>query len=637
MKRATILCLFLAVVVSTAISAEITLVDKIGGFRNAQACQLHRGTLYILDFHYVISYDPVSGEFLDTLNLAEYSRDIAFMGDRAVVVGISRAHLIDISDPRNMAHITAENFGGTSGWDVDISGNLVFLAVQSHVAIYRIIEDAFIWTSNYNPMTPFPMVRSVAIDGTILYAGLGDIGIVALDVSSPASPSLIAGTTTPGSTLDLQVASGNILVCSDGAYVGSDTTSVRFFDITSHTSITPRGYWFAPSDSDARKSFIVGNRLALADGEGGIRAIDFSMPSSPIEIAHFPTRDNITDVFVDGNDMFASGTDTLYLLWTDAFPSDTGEPSSARITGVSPESGTITACAPIIEFRYTLGSSPINASSIQIEALGRIFHGGDSEISLTSSAVLLDLSGETIDTHDTLCARLVSMADTEGTSAIGLGTSTCFFIDNFPPHIEIHTGFDGDTLKPDSIAITGIIHNVGWADFVTDSFRVVVNGISYSTAGTFLDYDPPNFTCSPMGVFRDGDTVEVCVRAIDNVLTVNCGPNRLDTCWTFFVSSTNIAESQQTPDFLEINASPNPFNSAVKFTIEHPACATHASPMQIQIFDLAGRCIETFPVNKTHHVHEFIWQPENDIATGIYLVRVKTDGMSTTKPIIYLK
>ncbi|OQX88951.1 MAG: hypothetical protein B6D65_05115, partial [candidate division Zixibacteria bacterium 4484_93] len=94
---------------------------------------------------------------------------------------------------------------------------------------------------------------------------------------------------------------------------------------------------------------------------------------------------------------------------------------------------------------------------------------------------------------------------------------------------------------------------------------------------------------------------------------------------------------QKLPDEIVISAYPNPFNSSVVITA--PAGT------EIEIYDLRGRVVwerspdldnrhqEMSPTNRT-----FIWQPDQSIPSGIYLVKARTeDGQQITKRIVLIK
>jgi len=99
----------------------------------------------------------------------------------------------------------------------------------------------------------------------------------------------------------------------------------------------------------------------------------------------------------------------------------------------------------------------------------------------------------------------------------------------------------------------------------------------------------------------------------------------------------SVEKNSLRPEGLTINAYPNPFNSSVVITA--PAGT------EIEIYDLRGRVVwerspdldnrhqEMSPTNRT-----FIWQPDQSIPSGIYLVKARTeDGQQITKRIVLIK
>ncbi len=98
------------------------------------------------------------------------------------------------------------------------------------------------------------------------------------------------------------------------------------------------------------------------------------------------------------------------------------------------------------------------------------------------------------------------------------------------------------------------------------------------------------------------------------------------------------------PEAFAISAYPNPFNSAV--TITAPAGA------EVEVFDVNGRYIKTLrpsatslekggtdsaPLHKGGQGGSYIWQPGDNIGSGVYLVRATVGGEGASRKIIYLK
>ena len=107
------------------------------------------------------------------------------------------------------------------------------------------------------------------------------------------------------------------------------------------------------------------------------------------------------------------------------------------------------------------------------------------------------------------------------------------------------------------------------------------------------------------------------------------------------------------PKKIDVFAYPNPFNSAVRISVE----TLHATSLRIEIFDLAGRRVAQLPspsiplpagegrnsfslwekVSEGRMRAEFTWQPEKSVGSGVYLVRARIGGESVTKRVVYLK
>ncbi len=119
--------------------------------------------------------------------------------------------------------------------------------------------------------------------------------------------------------------------------------------------------------------------------------------------------------------------------------------------------------------------------------------------------------------------------------------------------------------------------------------------------------------------------------------------------WLWDTVATDIDEESIFPNSFDIDVYPNPFNSAVTISVG----AIHELPLQIEIFDVNGRMVETIPVNNSvgdgspvpssnergdRAPTEIVWQPDESIGSGVYLIRAKMeDGQMASKRIVYLK
>ena len=119
------------------------------------------------------------------------------------------------------------------------------------------------------------------------------------------------------------------------------------------------------------------------------------------------------------------------------------------------------------------------------------------------------------------------------------------------------------------------------------------------------------------------------------------------------------------PEAFAIFAHPNPFNSAVTISVEQTFLSVQKGqtgmsdlPVTVEIFDVNGRKIKTLrpsatslekggtdsaPLHKGGQGGSYVWQPDESVGSGVYLVRA-TFGPSTdsvtetaTKRVVYLK
>jgi len=151
-----------------------------------------------------------------------------------------------------------------------------------------------------------------------------------------------------------------------------------------------------------------------------------------------------------------------------------------------------------------------------------------------------------------------------------------------------------------------------------------------------------------------------------------CGVSTLDTrCWyykeiddytivakAFDGIHAGVKEESAKPSAFSLSAHPNPFNSAVKITIDAPVETQNLASIEIEIFDVNGRHIKTFrpsatsgtgpsglekggtnsaPLHKGGQGGAYVWQPDESLGSGVYLVRATMGEETTSKRVVYLK
>ena len=98
------------------------------------------------------------------------------------------------------------------------------------------------------------------------------------------------------------------------------------------------------------------------------------------------------------------------------------------------------------------------------------------------------------------------------------------------------------------------------------------------------------------------------------------------------------------PEHSGISVYPNPFNSAVRISVE----TLHATSLQIEVFDINGRMVAEIPVGSRPAStagdagvaptnREYTWTPDQSIGSGVYLVRARANDYEITKKIVYVR
>lgn len=127
----------------------------------------------------------------------------------------------------------------------------------------------------------------------------GNPDFVTINISNPASPSIIANTDTSGSP-------DNIAVSGSYAYIAStsDSGELRIYDISNPNALTYVGAYNAPGSANAMGVYIIGTtaylvRLSSSDHE--FFAINVANPASPTLIGSTNLSDSGKEVVVMGN------------------------------------------------------------------------------------------------------------------------------------------------------------------------------------------------------------------------------------------------------------------------------------------------------------------------------------------------
>ena len=98
------------------------------------------------------------------------------------------------------------------------------------------------------------------------------------------------------------------------------------------------------------------------------------------------------------------------------------------------------------------------------------------------------------------------------------------------------------------------------------------------------------------------------------------------------------------PERLSLSAYPNPFNSAVRIIVDSRSESAERLST-LEIFDINGRMVAEISTDESESAKPLStnasgacrWQPDEDIGSGVYLVRVKSGQEEAVKRVVYLK
>jgi len=113
--------------------------------------------------------------------------------------------------------------------------------------------------------------EDVAVDGNTAYLVAG-ASLVALDVSTPATPTTLDCLHLTGLGKDIEVAGSH-------AYVACGEDGIQIVDVSSPTALVHRLTY--DTSGHAGDVAVVGTKLYVADGAGGLRVVDVTTPASP--------------------------------------------------------------------------------------------------------------------------------------------------------------------------------------------------------------------------------------------------------------------------------------------------------------------------------------------------------------------
>ncbi len=524
---------FVLVLASFALGME--LVGSLAGFTNAQNCFPFGDYLYLLDRFtlYVVDIsDPTSPTLLDSLVMGGYVLDMSFSDGVAFVGCGNTIRVLDLSDPAHPVETFTTSLGPSDYvYSLAYEGGFLFVAATNVFAVYEFSPTdglASVYSSPYMTQT----VDACGGLAAIGVSGGGSSGIMVFDVSTPSSPALVGGMSTPGYAVDVDI-DGDRIYLADGAEVGVGTGHVLLMLASDLHSEAGR---FSSDEGDCRHGCAYGNQYVVANGYGGFILLDWTSPDAPAALDSYalPPGGYAQDANVQYPYIYGVTRNELLVLESFALVDTAGADLTPPVVElIEPVDGSYSACIDQpVRFVVRDDESGVDWSSVRLEVNGVTYTGDDLHVSgdTVSFAPMLEWHS-----GDTISYSLLFAADNAGNAAPELPISGTCVVDLDPPVVFSPSPSPGDTASPGDTVSVLVVDSISGVD--PASLWMTINGSSVSPSEFLWDGSSLSYV---LGGLPTG-AVSVCAGAHD--ATTYCGPNASDDfCWSFYVRSA-VADS----------------------------------------------------------------------------------------------
>lgn len=193
--------------------------------------------------------------------------------------------------------VLTDQIGGTTK-ALFLEGDTLFLGCGLHVMILDVSDPKAMRVVGTSPMLP-QFVESIVSDGAgCLYVCCGSGGLVLLDVSNPASPTILASLDTRGYT-------EGVALYGDYAVLADGPQGVQIADVSNpgEPAIVSEAYPLAYVYDIAIKDHIA----YAAGGGSGLFVVDLSDPGAPVEQGLIAMAGLQYDVEIVGGKLYLAG------------------------------------------------------------------------------------------------------------------------------------------------------------------------------------------------------------------------------------------------------------------------------------------------------------------------------------------
>jgi len=535
-------------------------------------------------------------------------------GDYAYVSrGMAGIVIVDVSDPASPG-TRGTYSSSTFIRSIYKKDQYLYLAAEIAGLVILNVSDPYSPTAVGTYTAPSGRsFTSLDMIGDTIYVGAGNYGILSMDVSTPSSPTLIDH--HPTSTTSIE----EIDATDEGLVYLCTPSGLQIVDVLSD----PDNISFISREdrhTDIDQVWAEGPKILTSAGLSGIDGFNAPDLFNPVHQFNYTAGVRFNDALYYTQYIYAAaGGDGLSIFQSAGL---TEYPTPITEVDVG---GNALRVERYFSLCYVMTSSGIAQVNITDPTTAFVLEEAVSADPAAIAATLEylyvcdDAEGflvfETLDM--TLYATLSEAAGYDFTDLVINGNYAYASADDDGVIIFDITDPSSPTIAAEyetSDDAEGIAINDDWLYVAADKDGI----LSYQIIGgdSLVEYDPYITAGRAKDVYCDGDYIFVADRYAILIFTN---------------SLMGIEESEiDLPNNLEIHVSPNPFNSAVKINL---SCSDLFG--EIEIYDISGKLVDCISCEKT--TQSVIWEPSEDIHSGVYLIKYSTGDKDISGKAIYLK
>ena len=289
--------------------------------------------------------------------------------------------------------VGSETVGNDGNWSLDLSADLPVVGTVDTVALDGELRDVALGSA-----------------GTTAYVADGTSGLRIIDVSNPATASVVGTVATANAV--------GIAINGTTAYVADGTSGLRIIDVSDPATASVVG---TVATANAVGVAINGTTAYVADGTSGLRIIDVSDPATASVVGTVATA-NAVGVAINGTTAYvADGTSGLRII-------DVSDPATASVVGTVNTNGALHVAIYGTTAYVADGGSGLRIIDVSDPATASVvgtldIDGVVSDVALSSNgatAYMSDISGglEIADVSDPTSAHVISKIATHDTNAV---------------------------------------------------------------------------------------------------------------------------------------------------------------------------------------------------------------------------